>query len=58
MDRIKKIERQIEELEKKLSGGRFEGLLNRDNRKRDEDRLRKLQKELDKLKKDLKKKKK
>jgi hypothetical protein len=57
MDRIRKIERQIEELEKKLSSGRFDGLLDRGSRKRDEDRLRKLQKELEKLKKESKRKK-
>lgn len=55
-DKITKLERQIKELEKRLSGGHFSGLVDREGRKRDEDRLRKLMKELEELKKKEKKK--
>ena len=49
--KITKLERQIKEVEKRLVSGSFKGLVDRNARKRDEDKLKKLNKELDKLKK-------
>ncbi len=51
MDKIAKLERQIKELEKLLSGGNFSGLVDPDGRRRNEDKLRRLIKELEQLKK-------
>jgi hypothetical protein len=51
MNRIAKLERQIKELEKMLSGGNFSGLIDPDGRRRNEDKLRRLTKELEQLKK-------
>jgi len=53
--KIIKLERQIKELEKKLSAGSFNALVDRKARKRDEDRLKKLSKELEELTKPKKK---
>ncbi len=49
MSRIEKLKRQIAELEKKIASGGFRDLVEKNSRKRDEDRLKKLRKELDKL---------
>ena len=49
--KITKLERQVKEIEKRLASGNFKGLVDRNARKRDEDKLKKLIKELDKLKK-------
>lgn len=57
MDDIAKIEKEIEQLEKKLSKDHFSGLLNHAGRKKDERRLSKLRKELEKLRKERKSKK-
>jgi hypothetical protein len=51
MDRIKKLEKEIKNLEEKLSKSHFSGLVDRAARARDEKKLRKLQKELEDLKK-------
>ncbi len=51
ISKITKLERQIKEVERRLSGGSFNALVDRKSRKRDEDKLRKLTKELDELKK-------
>jgi hypothetical protein len=50
MSKITKLERQIKEVERRLSGG-FSGIVDRKSRKRDEDKLKKLIKELNELKK-------
>ncbi len=42
-----KLERRIAELEKRLDTGNFRGLVDRENLKRDEDKLKKLRKELE-----------
>ncbi len=49
--KINKLERQAKEVEKRLSGDNFKGLVDRNARKRDEDKLKKLNKEIAKLKK-------
>ena len=48
--KVAKLERQIKELEKILSKGGFTGIVDRNSRKKNEDKLRKLSKELEKLK--------
>ncbi|HHI02894.1 MAG TPA: hypothetical protein ENL22_05190 [candidate division Zixibacteria bacterium] len=53
ISKITKLERQIKEIEKRLSGGGFKGLVDRNARKRDEDKLKKLIKELNKLEKSI-----
>lgn len=50
-NKITKLERQIKEVEKRLSSGSFNVLVDRKSRKRDEDKLKKLIKEMDELKK-------
>lgn len=52
--KIAKLERQIKELEKTLSKSGFTGIVDRNSRKKNEDKLRKLSKELEKLKTDRK----
>ena len=47
--KIKKLEREIKELETKLGKNRFGGLFDAAARRRDEKKLRRLQKELEHL---------
>jgi hypothetical protein len=50
MDKVAGLEREIAELEKKLSQNHFGGLLNQAQQKKDMNRLIKLRKELEKMK--------
>jgi hypothetical protein len=50
-DRIKKLENEIRELELKLKKDHFGTLFDRNARRKEENRLKKLRKELEKLKK-------
>lgn len=50
--KLEKLKRQIKEIETRLEKSNFRGLLDRNARRRDEDRLKKLRKELEKLSKD------
>jgi len=52
MDRIRKLEREIEELEKKIQKDHFGSLFDPATRKKDEARLKKLKKELERLQKE------
>ncbi|UCD17128.1 MAG: hypothetical protein JSV44_11860 [Candidatus Zixiibacteriota bacterium] len=49
MDKIKRLEREIEELENSMKKNPFGGLFDRAARKRAENRLKKLRKELEEL---------
>nr|MBN2277877.1 hypothetical protein [candidate division Zixibacteria bacterium] len=51
MDKIQKLELEIERLEEKMEKNHFGGLFNKDERKRDENKLRKLKRELEQLQK-------
>jgi len=50
-EKIKKLEKEIKELEQKLEKNHFGGLFDRNARKKDENRLKKLRKELERLQK-------
>ena len=52
MDARQKLEKEIEALEKRLEKDHFGGLINKDQRRKNENRLNKLKKELEKLKKE------
>jgi len=49
MDEKTKLEKEIQELEKKLSNDHFGGLLNKAQHNKDMNRLKKLKKELEKF---------
>jgi len=49
MDEKEKLEKEIANLEKKLEKDHFGGLFDKNARKKDENRLRKLKKELEKI---------
>ena len=51
MDKIKKLEKQIEQLREQLEKNKFGGIFDRESRTRSEKKLRKLEKELEELKK-------
>lgn len=52
MDAMEKLEKEIADLEKRLEKDHFGGLVNKDQRRKNENRLNKLRKELEKLKKE------
>lgn len=49
MDAREKLEKEIADLEKRLEKDHFGGLINKDQRRKNENRLNKLRKELEKL---------